>query len=107
MTEETDNPKSSLNKIVDFHIPLYWVLTVMGTAIFYFFSMDSTVKKIANDMAKMQVNVESIHSQISSTSSNLALLQFRLETAESEIRDIKDKLAAREARANVVGGAAK
>jgi hypothetical protein len=86
-----DAPERSIAKMVDFRLPLYWLLSGCGALLWSLVSMWFSLQQIKEDMTQLKAATV----VAAATTSELALLKFRLATLESDVNQIK---AARNAR---------
>jgi hypothetical protein len=83
-TQPGDLPR--LSKVVDFKLPLTWLLGVAFAFAGAFVSMYYQVGQLREDMADLKITVKTGNSQAATIQGEIAILRFRVETLEADKR---------------------
>lgn len=78
-----------IQKMIDFRIPLPWLIGGFVSIAFTLVSMYFSVNQLVRDMGELQITVKAGNSQSITLAGEQALLRFRLENLEGEIRTLK------------------
>lgn len=84
MTENTEPIPTQ--RVIDFRIPLPWLLGVAGVVGWGLVSMWFMVNQLTRDVSELQITVKAGNGQAVTVAGELALLRFRVENLESERR---------------------
>lgn len=88
MSEEHTHDSGALKvtRIVDFRIPLPWLLSGASAIALAIVSMWFKVDELGRNMVDMQITLKAGNSQAVTMASEMALLRFRVENLEAERR---------------------
>lgn len=75
-----DNVKTS--RVIDFKIPLPWLLGVAGVTVLFFFNMWATQNALLKSVTDLEITVKSGNASMGTLTSEVALLKFRVSTNE-------------------------
>ena len=91
MTEPTNEERSErITRVIDFRIPLPWLLGVMGIIGWSLVSMYFSVGQLVKTVDDLQITVKSGNTSVVAVAGELALLKFRLANAEDGIKAISE-----------------
>lgn len=74
----------ALMRMVDFKIPLHWLLSGFGVAVLLLASMYYQLQEMSRGMAELQITVRAGNNQSVTLAGEIALLKFRVEHLESD-----------------------
>lgn len=75
-----------LSKVIDFRLPLTWLLGIAGMVAAAFVSMYFQLGQLREDMTDLKISVKAGNSQAGTVQGELAILRFRVETLEADKR---------------------
>lgn len=84
MIEQQQDAK--VTRVIDFRIPLPWLLGVGMAVGWALVSMYFSVNQLVRDVADLQITVKAGNGQAITVAGELALLRFRVENLEAEKR---------------------
>jgi len=87
---DTESPKR-LARVVDFRVPLIWLIGALGTVSWGLLSMYFSVNQLVNTVGELKIEVKSGNTSVVAVAGELALLKFRLSNAEDSIKRIGEK----------------
>jgi len=73
-------------KIIDFQIPLVWLLSCAGGLALLLISMWFSLQTLVRDVGDLQVAVKSWNVQAASLATDLAILRLRVENLEAQVK---------------------
>lgn len=80
-----DTPNSAITKMVDFRLPLYWILSGAGALLWALISMWFSLQQIKEDMTQLKAATV----VAAASASKQALIEFRLSAMENDINQLK------------------
>lgn len=84
--QDTQAPDgAALLRMVDFKIPLVWLLGGFASAVMLLASMYYQLQEVSRGMAALQISVNAGNNQSVTLAGEIALLKFRMEHVESEL----------------------
>ena len=86
-TQPGDLPR--LSKVIDFRLPLTWLLGIAGMVAAAFVSMYFQLGQLREDMTDLKITVKAGNGTAATVQGELAILRFRVETLEAEKRSGK------------------
>lgn len=89
VTEVPDGKEVRLTRVIDFRIPLPYLLTGIGALVVFLFTLHTDVRQLLRDVSKMQATAEAGNAQLNSITSEQSLQRYRLDNLESDVRAIK------------------
>lgn len=78
--------EAKVTRVIDFRIPLPWLLGVGMAVGWALVSMYFSVNQLVRDVADLQITVKAGNGQAITVAGELALLRFRVENLEAEKR---------------------
>jgi len=78
-----------ISKVIDFRLPLTWLLGIAGMVCAAFVSMWFQLGQLREDMTDLKITVKAGNNQASTVQGEIAILRFRVETLESDKRSVK------------------
>lgn len=85
MSEEQQT-EQRVSRVIDFRIPLPWLLGVMGVVGWGLVSMWFMVNQLTRDVSDLQITVKAGNGQAVTVAGELALLRYRVENIEADRR---------------------
>lgn len=85
MSEESQ-PNQRAPRVIDFRIPLPWLLGVAGVVGWGLVSMWFMVNQLTKDVSDLQITVKAGNGQAVTVAGELALLRYRVENIEADRR---------------------
>ena len=84
----SDEPQTEqrVSRVIDFRIPLPWLLGVMGVVGWGLVSMWFMVNQLTKDVSDLQITVKAGNGQAVTVAGELALLRYRVENIEADRR---------------------
>lgn len=84
----SDEPQTEQRapRVIDFRIPLPWLLGVAGVVGWGLVSMWFMVNQLTKDVSELQITVKAGNGQAITVAGELALLRFRVENLEADRR---------------------
>lgn len=79
-----------ITRVIDFRIPLPWLLTGVAGISWALVSMWFSVAQLVSTVNDLQITVKSGNTSVVAVSGELALLKFRLTNVEDSIRRVTD-----------------
>ncbi len=71
-------------KVLDFRIPLPWLLTCLGTLSFVLVSMWVSLNQLVRDVGELQGTVKAGNTQAAAVLTDILLLKMRVDMLETE-----------------------
>jgi hypothetical protein len=87
-----DREAPGITRLIDFKIPLHWLLVTMAGLAWALISMWFSLNQLVGLVSDLQVDVKSGNGSTNVISSELALIKFRTSSNETEILLLKKKL---------------
>lgn len=93
MSPDTPEPEATprISRVVDFRIPLIWLIGGVITVSYGLISMYFSVNLLVKTVGDLQIEVKSGNTSVVAVAGELALLKFRLSNAEDSIKRFGDK----------------
>lgn len=92
MTQEaTEDSNQRVTRVIDFRIPLPWLLSGIGVIGWALISTYFSVAQLVKTVDELQITVKSGNGSVVAVAGELALLKFRLTNAEDSVKRIADK----------------
>jgi hypothetical protein len=93
MTEETKIIEDTAHfpRVIDFRIPLPWLLGVMAFLGWALISMYFSLGQLVKTVGELQITVNSGNTSVVAVTGELALLKFRLTNAEDTLKRLAEK----------------
>ena len=88
MTED-QNPDIRISRVIDFRIPLPWLLSGLIVVLWALISMYFALNQLVREVGDLQITVKSGNTQYATLAGEQALLRFRLENVENHQREEK------------------
>lgn len=85
----------ALMRMVDFRIPLPWLIGGFGVALWAAISMYFELKQVSQTLAQVQIEVKAGNSSYAALAGEVALLKFRLDGLEADRRAVPAGAAGR------------
>lgn len=85
MTQE-QQPDLKVTRVIDFRIPLPWLLSGLVVVGWALVSMWFSVNQLVRDVGDLQITVKAGNSQATTISGEIALLRYRVENLEADKR---------------------
>lgn len=85
-----DERSERITRVIDFRIPLPWLLGVMGVIGWSLVSMYFSVGQLVKIVDDLQGTVRSGNNSVTAVAGEMALLKFRLGNAEAAIKVLVD-----------------
>ncbi len=81
-----------ITRVVDFRIPLPWLIGVCGAIGWALISMYFSVNVLVKTVGELQIDVKAGNNSVVAVAGELALLKYRLTNAESTIDRVSESL---------------
>lgn len=91
MQEPMNEPPERITRVIDFRIPLPYLLTGVAAIGWALISMWFSVTQLVKTVDDLQITVKSGNGSVVAVAGELALLKFRLTNAEDSVKRIADK----------------
>lgn len=82
--DETEQAR--ITRVIDFRIPLPWLLGICMAVGWALVSMWFSVNQLVRDVADLQITVKAGNTQATTVAGEIALLRFRIENLEAATR---------------------
>lgn len=82
----TESEQTRITRVIDFRIPLPWLLGIGMAVGWALVSMWFSVNQLVRDVADLQITVKAGNTQATTVAGELALLRFRVENLEAAQR---------------------
>lgn len=79
-----------ITRVIDFRIPLTWLLTGVAAVSWALVSMWFSVAQLVGTVNDLQITVKSGNTSVVAVSGELALLKFRLTNVEDSVKRVAD-----------------
>ncbi len=87
MIDQTQDPNAGrITRVIDFRIPLPWLLGIASGIGWALVSMWFMVNQLVRDVSDLQITVKAGNSQAVTVAGEMALLRFRVENLEAQQR---------------------
>lgn len=86
MTTHEQQPDLKVTRVIDFRIPLPWLLAGLIGVGWALVSMYFAVNQLVRDVADLQITVKAGNGQAVTVAGEIALLRFRVENLEADKR---------------------
>lgn len=83
---------TGLSRMVDMRIPLWGLLTVLGTGVMLLVILWFNVQQLMISMADVQLTLKAGNSQATANAIEIATIRLRLENAERTYRDLQQQM---------------
>lgn len=83
---DDNQQEQRVSRVIDFRIPLPWLLGVMGVVGWGLVSMWFMVNQLTSDVSDLQITVKAGNGQAVTVAGELALLRYRVENIEADRR---------------------
>jgi hypothetical protein len=87
--EKTPEAAVALMRMVDFKIPLVWLLGGFASAVMLLASMYYQLQEVSRGMAALQISVNAGNNQSVTLAGEIALIKFRMEHVEADLARTK------------------
>lgn len=94
MHDTDEAPAEHISRVVEFKLPLHWVLSGVAVISWGLISMWFSVNQLVKTVDDLQIAVKSGNSSVVAVAGELALLKFRLSNAEDEMKRNSETLRA-------------
>lgn len=84
MSEQEQDQR--ITRVIDFRIPLPWLLGICMAVGWALVSMWFSVNQLVRDVADLQITVKAGNTQATTVAGEIALLRFRIENLEAATR---------------------
>lgn len=92
MTPEFNaDENAKVTRVIDFRIPLPWLLTGVAGVSWGLISMWFSVNQLVRTVDDLQITVKSGNTSVVAVAGELALLKFRLSNAEDAVKRVTEK----------------
>jgi len=81
-----------ITRVIDFRIPLPWLLGVCAAISWALISMYFSVNNLVKTVGDLQIDVKAGNNSVVAVAGELALLKYRLSNAESNIQIVADSI---------------
>ncbi len=86
-SQNANDVPERITRIVDFRIPLPWLLSGAIVVLWALISMYFELKQVSNNVSELQITVKSGNSQAVTLAGEQALLRYRVENLEAAQRN--------------------
>lgn len=83
-SKDPQEPQDAMSRVVDFRIPLPWLLSGVAGITWALISMWFSVNQLVKTVDELQITVKSGNTSVVAVAGELALLKFRLTNTEEE-----------------------
>jgi len=83
--EQPQAAPERVTRVIDFRIPLPWLLSGAGVMLWGLISMYFAIQQLTRDVADLQITIKSGNSQSITLAGQVALLQFRIDNIEKDV----------------------
>lgn len=91
MQEPNNEPPERITRVIDFRIPLPYLLTGVATIGWALISMWFSVSQLVKTVDDLQITVKSGNGSVVAVAGELALLKFRLTNTEDAVKRVSEK----------------
>lgn len=81
--------QSEVRKIVDFKIPLHWILSGLGAFALVLIGMWFTIGQMSKDMSEVQASLKILAAANTTYDREVSRLQWRMDTLEQKMKDFQ------------------
>ena len=92
MPPDTHTDGERISRVVDFRIPLPWLIGVCSGIGWALISMWFSVNNLVKTVGDLQVDVKAGNNSVVAVAGELALLKYRLSNAESSIQNVTEAM---------------
>ena len=89
---KNEPPEERVIRVIDFRIPLPWLLGVAGAVGWTLVSMYFSVGQLVKTVDDLQITVKSGNTSVSVLASEVGLLKFRMGTTEDDLKRINEMM---------------
>lgn len=90
--ERRDEPNDRVSRVIDFRIPLPWLICVCSGICWALISMYFSVNALVKTVGDLQIDVKAGNNSVVAVAGELALLKYRLSNAEVTIQNVADSV---------------
>lgn len=90
----TDDEAVQIRRLVDFKLPLHWILSGVGTVVLILIGMWFTIGQMSKDMTELQVLVKALATANSTYDREVYRLQFRQDSMDAKVNEISNRVNA-------------
>lgn len=83
---DDNQQEQHVSRVIDFRVPLLWLLGVMSAVGWGLVSMWFMVNQLTRDVSDLQITVKAGNGQAVTVAGELALLRYRVENIEADRR---------------------
>lgn len=80
---------TDVRKLVDFRIPLHWILSGVGTITLVLIGMWFTIGQMSKDMSEVQASLKVLTAENSTADREVSRLQWRMDTLEQKLKEVQ------------------
>lgn len=91
MHEPLDEPPERITRVIDFRIPLPYLLSGVAMIGWALISMWFSVSQLVKTVDELQITVKSGNGSVVAVAGELALLKFRLTNTEDAVKRVSEK----------------
>jgi hypothetical protein len=102
MADQNHDTSARFPRVIDFRIPLPWLLGICGFVCWAIISMWFALNQLVRDVSDLQITVKTGNSQAQTVAGEIALLRFRIENLEGD-RRLQQQQAGRPVDVNPLG----
>jgi hypothetical protein len=95
----TGDTQDNISRVVDFRIPLPWLLSGVAGITWALISMWFSVNQLVKTVDELQITVKSGNTSVVAVAGELALLKFRLTNTEDEQKRVVEAIRQIQAKA--------
>lgn len=92
MIDAEQSVPERITRVIDFRIPLPWLLGVMAAISWALISMYFSVNALVKTVGDLQIDVKAGNNSVVAVAGELALLKYRLANAEVNIERVTDTM---------------
>lgn len=91
--EFNSEPNAKVTRVIDFRIPLPWLLTGVAGISWGLISMWFSVNQLVKTVDDLQVTVKSGNTSVAAVAGEVSMLKFRLSILEDEVKRQEAKVS--------------
>lgn len=88
MSEHNQQDNERTSRVVEFKLPLHWLIGVCAGLAWALISMWFSINTLVRTVGDLQIDVKAGNNSVVAVVGELALLKYRLTNAESRIDDV-------------------
>lgn len=92
MSTPYDETQERVTRVIDFRIPLPWLIGVCSGIGWALISMYFSVNNLVKTVGDLQIDVKAGNNSVVAVAGELALLKYRLSNAETSIQNVADSV---------------